>query len=156
MCRGEPPPSRAFASSVRRLIGPEDVDPGTPPCALSVMARSATDILDGIINAAVVDAIVALKHASKGLPNALLRDLNAIHANTAYSDLPKAIQAAVATSVRDAFVKLKKEGYVVADAKSVRVTPERQAQRAGPNVATDAPRRTPTRSGPGGRHRPAR
>lgn len=85
-----------------------------------------------------------------------VRDLNAIHANTAYSDLPKAVQAAVATSVRDAFVKLKKEGYVVADAKSVQVTPERQGHRAGTNVATDAPRRTPTRSGPGGRHRPAR
>jgi hypothetical protein len=37
------------------------------------MARSATDIVHDIINAAVVDAIVALKDASKGLPNALPR-----------------------------------------------------------------------------------
>jgi hypothetical protein len=73
------------------------------------MPKSATDIMQDIINAAVVDAIVALKDSAKGLPNALLRDMNAVHANTA------AVQAAVAASVRDAFGKLRKEGYAIAE-----------------------------------------
>ena len=50
------------------------------------MTQSATDIVRDVINAAVVDAIVALKDASQGLPNALMRDLAAIHANTAFND----------------------------------------------------------------------
>jgi len=84
------------------------------------MPKSATDVIQDIINAAVVDAIVALKDEARGLPNALLRDVNAIHSNTAFADLPPAIQKAVAASVRSAFSKLQKEGYVVSDAKSVR------------------------------------
>lgn len=83
------------------------------------MARSATDTVQDIINAAVVDAIVALKEATHGLPNALLRDLNAIHSNTAFADLPDPVQKAVAASVRNAFSKLRQEGYVIAEAKSV-------------------------------------
>ncbi|WP_156677889.1 hypothetical protein [Sphingomonas profundi] len=72
------------------------------------------------VNAAVVDAIVALKEASKGLPNALLRDLNAIHPNTAFNDLPQPVQATVAASVRSAFTMLQKEGYAIAEAQSAR------------------------------------
>jgi hypothetical protein len=83
------------------------------------MTQSATDIVRDVINAAIVDAIVALKDASQGLPNALMRDLAAIHANTAFGDLPLAVQKAVAFSVRDAFSKLQKNGYVIAEAKSV-------------------------------------
>ncbi|WP_380785801.1 hypothetical protein [Sphingomonas sp. R86521] len=79
------------------------------------MPKSATDLMQDIINAAVVDAIVALKDSAKGMPNALLRDLNAVHANTAFTDLPAAVQTAVATSVRDAFGKLRKEGYAIAE-----------------------------------------
>ncbi len=80
------------------------------------MARSATEIVHDVINAAVVDAIVALKDASQGLPNALIRDLASIHANTAFSDLPSAVQKAVAASVRNAFSQLQKDGYVIAEA----------------------------------------
>lgn len=87
------------------------------------MAISATDTVQDIINAAVVDAIVALKGATQGLPNALLRDLNAIHSNTAFADLPEPVQKAVAASVRNAFAKLRKEGYVIAEAKSVQPAP---------------------------------
>ncbi len=105
------------------------------------MSRSATDIMQEAINAAVVDAIVALKEASKGLPNALLRDLNAIHSNTAFSDLPDAVQTSVAASVRAAFTRLQKEGYAIAEARSVRP--------AGP-PPSGAPRPAPThRRGPG-------
>jgi hypothetical protein len=120
------------------------------------MARSATDIVHDIINAAVVDAIVALKDASKGLPNALLRDVNAIHANTAFADLPEAIRSAVAASVRGAFSRLQKEGYVVADAKSVRATPARRESAPPADRPTAGPR--PQRPGPAakGRPRPSR
>ena len=82
-------------------------------------------------------AIIALRGASKGLPNALLRDVNAIHANTAFGDFPDAVRPTVAASVRDAFTKLQKDGYVVAVAKSIQVKPVRQDTRAsggGPGV----------------------
>ncbi|CAN5311256.1 hypothetical protein BH10PSE14_BH10PSE14_44550 [soil metagenome] len=120
------------------------------------MARSATEIVHDVINAAVVDAIVALKDASQGLPNALIRDLASIHANTAFGDLPAAVQKAVATSVRNAFTQLQKDGYVIAEAKSVLPSAPRPAPTgtAG-RVAgrTDrAPRRGPPN--PGGPRRP--
>ena len=90
------------------------------------MLRSATDIVQDILNAAVTDAIVALKNASPGLPNALLRDLNAIHSNTAFADLPPAARNAIAASVREAFTRLQREGYVIAEAKRI-LAPERRA-----------------------------
>jgi hypothetical protein len=66
-----------------------------------------------IILSSVMDGIDALKSASKGLPNTLLRDINAIHPNAAFADLPKELQAAIAASVRGAFNRLLKEGYSV-------------------------------------------
>jgi hypothetical protein len=57
---------------------------------------------------------------------ALLRYVNAIHANTALKGLPDAVRSAVASSVRDSFAKLQKDGYVVAEAKSVKIKPARQ------------------------------
>ena len=77
------------------------------------MRKSATDVMQDIVAAAVLDAIAALKAASKGLPNNLLRDLNAIHANTTFADLPAEVQNAVSASVRAAFSRLQKEGYSV-------------------------------------------
>ncbi|TPG43282.1 hypothetical protein EAH79_05725 [Sphingomonas koreensis] len=107
------------------------------------MAKSATDIIQGVINAAVVDAIVALKGASQGLPNALMRDLASIHSNTAFSDLPPAVQTVVAASVRNAFSQLQKDGYVVAEAKSVLPS----APRPVANRSDRAPRRGPPQPG---------
>jgi hypothetical protein len=77
------------------------------------MRKSATDVMQDIIAAAVLDSIAALKASSRGLPNNLLRDLNAIHANTTLADLPAEVQTAVAASVRAAFSRLQKEGYSV-------------------------------------------
>lgn len=119
------------------------------------MTKSATEIVHDIINAAVVDAIIALRVASKGLPNALLRDVNAIHANTAFGDLPEAVRSAVASSVREAFAKLQKEGYVVAEAKSVQVKPARQDIRGSGVVPGIGLLRSNTRP-PKGRPRPSR
>ncbi|MES2290447.1 MAG: hypothetical protein V4530_11980 [Pseudomonadota bacterium] len=116
------------------------------------MTKSATDIIQDVINAAVVDAIVALKDASQGLPNALMRDLAAIHANTAFGDLPDAVQKAVAASVRNAFAQLRKDGYVIADARSVAPAAPRPAPAGAPIRHDRGPRRGPPK--PGGGRRP--
>jgi hypothetical protein len=107
------------------------------------MKKSATDVMQDIVSAAVIDGIAALKTASKGLPNNLLRDLNAIHANTAPGDLPPDLQASIAASVRSAFSKLLKEGYSVAPGSGQ--PPRPQSGPAGP--------RGPG-GGPGGDRRP--
>lgn len=77
------------------------------------MKKSANELMQEIVYAAVIDSIAALKAASKGVPNNLLRDLNALHANTTFSDLPPELQAAITASVRSAFTRLLKEGYSV-------------------------------------------
>ncbi|NIJ06797.1 hypothetical protein FHS31_000379 [Sphingomonas vulcanisoli] len=77
------------------------------------MTKSATDVMQHILFAAVMDAVEALKKASKGLPNNLLRDLGALHVNAAYADVPAELQQAIEASVRTAFQRLQKEGYSV-------------------------------------------
>jgi hypothetical protein len=136
------------------------------------MTKSATDVMQEVLYAAVVDAIGAMKAASKGVPNTLLRDLNAIHANTAAADLPAELQASLQASVRAAFTKFLKDGYSVAPTGSV--TPPRspapvrregghghggRPQRPGggaPRPGGDRPGggRRPPRSGPGGGGKP--
>jgi len=78
------------------------------------MTKSATDLMQEILFSAVVDALDALKTASRGVPNTLLRDINAVHVNATFADLPKELQAAIAASVRTAFNRLNREGYSVA------------------------------------------
>jgi hypothetical protein len=112
------------------------------------MAKSATEVMQEILFAALVDAIVALKASSKGVPNTLLRDLNAVHANTAFADLPEALQATIPASVRAAFTRLLKEGYSV--------SPDRPAQPPRPprpeiHRRPEGPRRGPRPSGPPGK-----
>lgn len=107
------------------------------------MKKSATDVMEEALYAAVIDAIAALKTASKGLPNTLLRDIGAIHANTAVADLPKEVQASVAASVRTAFTRLMKEGYTVIGKDA---PPARAPAPSGPPRGD-----RPFRSGPGGR-----
>jgi hypothetical protein len=109
------------------------------------MTKSATDIMDEILFAAVIDAIQALKAASKGMPNTLLRDLNAIHANVTRADLPADVQAAIQTNVRAAFTRLLKEGYTVAP-RSAAEPPRGAPMRDGPR-----PDRRPYSAPPGGR-----
>ena len=77
------------------------------------MTKSATDLMQEIIFSAVLDATVALRGAAKGLPNALWRDVGAVHRNTTLTDLPPEVQAAIADSVRTAFTKLRQGGYAV-------------------------------------------
>lgn len=91
-----------------------------------------------IILAAVMDSVEGLKAASKGVPNNLLRDLNAIHANAAFADLPREVQTAISSNVRAAFNRLLKEGYSVAPAGAA---PERRPPTNPPGAGHERPRR---------------
>jgi hypothetical protein len=131
------------------------------------MARAATDVMQSIIFSAVLDGLAALKRASGGLPNQLLRDVQAIHPNVTFADLPKELQDQIAESTRAAFTQLLKEGYAVGPRQQMQASrpidrvPERQrpTDRRGP---PRGPRRGPPSGegadrgprGPGGPSRP--
>ena len=104
------------------------------------MPRAANDVMQSIIFSAMLDGIAALKRASGGLPNQLLRDVQAIHPNVTFADLPKELQDQIAESTRAAFTQLLKEGYAVGPRQQMQASrpmdrvPERQrpADRRGP------------------------
>lgn len=117
------------------------------------MPKAAADVVRSILHSVVIDAIEALRAASKGLPNTMLRDLQSIHRNTAFEDLPKEVQDSIALGVRSAFNELSKEGYAVGPRSAVQQSrpldrvPERP--RPGPGDRRGAPRGHRPR-GPGG------
>ncbi|HKX92305.1 MAG TPA: hypothetical protein VJM15_07770 [Sphingomicrobium sp.] len=124
------------------------------------MPRAATDVMQSIIFSAVLDALAALKRASGGLPNQLLRDVQAIHPNVTFADLPKELQDQIAESTRAAFTTLLKEGYAVGPRQQMQQSrpmdrvPERQ--RHGPGSPDRrgpprGPRRPPSGDRPGKR-----
>ena len=124
------------------------------------MQRAASDVMQSVILSAVIDALEAMKAASKGVPNLMLRDLQSVHRNTTFADLPKAVQDSIAQSVRAAFTQLLKEGYAVGPKQAVQQSrpldrvPERD--RRGPpdrrSVRNSPGRRGPDRpGGPGGK-----
>jgi hypothetical protein len=117
------------------------------------MAKTATEVMQEVIFSVVVDAVEALKTASKGLPNTLLRDINAIHANVTFADLPPEVQTMIAASVRTAFTRLLKEGYSVAPSQGAPPrNPPPQGQRVDRGSRTGPrPGNPPVRrDGPGG------
>src|SRR5689334_23600090 len=123
------------------------------------MPRAANDVMQSILFSAVLDGIAALKRASGGLPNQLLRDVQAIHPNVTFADLPKELQDQIAETTRSAFSELLKEGYAVGPRQQMQQTrpidrvPERQrtTDRRGP---PRGPRRGPASGeGPDGRPR---
>ncbi len=120
------------------------------------MQRAATDVMQSILLSAVIDALEAMKAASKGVPNLMLRDLQSIHRNTTFADLPKPVQDSIAQSVRAAFTQFLKEGYAVGPKQAVQQSrpidrvPERQHR--GPPGDRRGPPRGPNRGPrPGGR-----
>jgi hypothetical protein len=124
------------------------------------MTKSATDVMQEILFSAVLDSIAALKTASKGLPNNLVRDLNALHANTTFADLPAEVQASITAGVRAAFTRLLKEGYSVSPGQSAppRSPPPRRdaggeaSRRPNPHGRGPRPGGRPgAPAGPGGR-----
>jgi hypothetical protein len=118
------------------------------------MPRAANDVMQSVIFSAVLDAIAALKSASGGLPNQLLRDVQAIHPNVTFADLPKPLQDAIAASTRSAFTQLLKDGYAVGPRQQMQATrpldrvPERQRHGPGSPDRRGPPRGP--RRGPGG------
>src|SRR5438309_6705316 len=112
------------------------------------MQRAANDVMQSIIFSAVLDAVAALKRASGGLPNQLLRDVQAIHPNVTFADLPKELQDAIAESTRAAFTQLLKEGYAVG--------PRQQMQQTRPMDRVPERQRTTDRRGPPRGGRPPR
>src|SRR5688572_19431733 len=122
------------------------------------MPRAATDVMQSIIFAAVVDALDALKAASRGVPNTMLRDIQAVHRNATFADLPKELQDAISNSVRSAFTQLLKEGYAVGPkqdqvSRPMDRVPERERRGPAP-IDRRGPRRGPGRRGPGGGGKP--
>ena len=106
------------------------------------MPRAATDVMQSMIFSAVLDAVAALKRASGGLPNQLLRDVQAIHPNVTFADLPKELQTALSDSTRAAFTQLLKEGYAVG--------PRQQMQQSRPLDRVPELQRTDRRGPPRG------
>jgi hypothetical protein len=111
------------------------------------MPRAANDVMQSIIFSAVLDGLAALKRASGGLPNQLLRDVQAIHANVTFADLPKELQDQIAESTRTAFTQLLKEGYAVG--------PRQQMQQSRPMDRVPERQRPDRRGPPRGPRRPA-
>ena len=113
------------------------------------MPKAASDVMQAILIAAVTEAIEALKAGSGGLPNNLLRDVQSVHPNAAFTELPKKLQDSINLSVRNAFNLLLKEGYAVG--------PKAEMQQSRPiDRVPVQDRRAPTerrfpRSGPGRR-----
>jgi hypothetical protein len=109
------------------------------------MQRAANDVMQSIMFSVMLDGIAALKRASGGLPNQLLRDVQAIHPNVTFADLPKELQDSIVESTRAAFTQLLKEGYAVG--------PRQQVQASRPmDRVPERDRRGPPR-GPGNGHR---
>jgi hypothetical protein len=103
--------------------------------------------MQSIILSAVIEGLGALKRASGGLPNQLLRDVQAIHANVTYADLPKELQDQIAESTRAAFTQLLKEGYAVGPRQQMQQTrPMDRVPDRRPNDRRGPPR--PQRRGP--------
>jgi len=106
------------------------------------MQRAANDVMQSVLFSAILEGLAALKRASGGLPNQLLRDVQAIHPNVTFADLPKELQDSIAESTRSAFTQLLKEGYAVG--------PRQQMQQSRPmDRVPERDRRGPPR-GPGG------
>ena len=129
------------------------------------MQRAANDVMQSIIFSAIIDAVAALKRASGGLPNQLLRDVQAIHPNITLADLPKELQDQIAESTRSAFTSLLKEGYAVGPRQQMqqsrpidrvpeRQRPDRRGPPRGPSQGHRRGGRPPKGGGNGGGGRP--
>ena len=117
------------------------------------MQRSANEVMQSIIFSAILDGLAALKTASRGLPNQLLRDVQAIHPNVTFADLPKELQDQIAESTRAAFTQLLKEGYAVGPRQQMQQTRpmDRVPERQRPNsIDRRGPPRGPRRGPPSG------
>jgi len=111
------------------------------------MTKSATDLMQEIVLSSLIDAVAALRTASKGVPNAMLRDVQAIGPNTGFGDLPRELQASIQESVRQAFNRLLKEGYSVSPGRPA-PAPMRPRPQGPGGRPTGGPRPPQNRNGP--------
>jgi hypothetical protein len=129
------------------------------------MQKAANDVMQSIIFSAIIDAVAALKRASGGLPNQLLRDVQSIHPNVTLADLPKELQDQIAESTRSAFGQLVKEGYAVGPRQQMqqsrpmdrvpeRQRPDRRGPPRGPSQGHRRGGRPPNGGGNGGGGKP--
>jgi hypothetical protein len=118
------------------------------------MQRPANEVMQAVIFSALLDAVEALKRASGGLPNQLLRDVQAIHRNVTFADLPRELQDAIVESTRTAFTQLLKEGYAVGPRQAMQQSrpldrvPERDRRPRGPATGVRRGGRPPRGDGP--------
>ncbi len=117
------------------------------------MPRAANDVMQSIIFSAILDGLAALKRASGGLPNQLLRDVQAIHPNVTFADLPKELQDAIVESTRAAFTQMLKEGYAVGPRQQVQATRPMDRVPERPRHGPGSPDRRGPPRGPGQGHR---
>ena len=117
------------------------------------MPRAANDVMQSIIFSAILDGLAALKRASGGLPNQLLRDVQAIHPNVTFADLPKELQDAIVESTRAAFTQLLKEGYAVGPRQQIQATRPMDRVPERPRHSPGSPDRRGPPRGPGPGHR---
>jgi hypothetical protein len=117
------------------------------------MPRAANDVMQSIIFSAILDGLAALKRASGGLPNQLLRDVQAIHPNVTFADLPKELQDAIVESTRAAFTQLLKEGYAVGPRQQVQATRPMDRVPERPRHGPSSPDRRGPPRGPAPGHR---
>jgi hypothetical protein len=114
---------------------------------LEVMTKSATDLMQEIVVSSLIDAVAALRTASKGVPNAMLRDIQAIGPNSGFGDLPRELQTSIQESVRQAFNRLLKEGYSVSPGRPA--PPPARPRPQGPGGRpSGSPRPPQNRNGP--------
>ncbi len=125
------------------------------------MQKAANEVMQAIIFSAVLDSVASLKRASGGLPNQLLRDVQAIHPNVTFADLPKELREQIAESTRAAFAQLLKEGYAVGPRQQMlqsrpldrvpeRQRPDRRGPPRGPSHGHRRGGRPPKGGGNGG------
>jgi hypothetical protein len=118
------------------------------------MQRPANEVMQAIIFSAVVEAMEALKRASGGLTNQLLRHVQAIHRNVTFAALPKDLQDAIVETTRTAFTQLLKDGYAVgprqamAQSRPMDRVPERDRRPRGPATGVRRGGRPPRGDGP--------
>lgn len=98
------------------------------------MNKPLAELMQNVMFSAVLETVTAMKQSVNNAPNMLLRDINSIHANSTFEDLPKPVQDAIKDSARNAMLSFRKEGYSITTS-----TPPTPTRHSG------APKRYPNR-----------
>lgn len=94
------------------------------------MSKSATEVVQDALFSAVVEAVIALKDNAKGMPNTIVRDVNSMHENVTFADLPEHLQKSIKESVKSALNRMRREGYSVVPT-TIAVNPPKKTASTG-------------------------